>query len=141
MPRRVLLKAVYVFPFNTIPEKVRDNYLRKLKVSMRFWKKHGGCLNRATIKKLKDTGVKFTVGSPTAYHTDKNPVKMEYLYDIDIAEFRGIPTYKGVCICIIKNDHVCKYMGFSSTKEKKGRRENHEKVQVPGKMEKWKKSL
>lgn len=61
---------------------------------------------------------------------------MEYLYDIDIAEFRGIPTYKGVCICIIKNDHVCKYMGFSSTKEKKGRRENHEKVQVPGKMEK-----
>lgn len=135
MPRRVLLKAVYVFPFNTIPEKVRDNYLRKLKVSMRFWKKHGGCLNRATIKKLKDTGVKFTVGSPTAYHTDKNPVKMEYLYDIDIAEFRGIPTYKGVCICIIKNDHVCKYMGFSSTKEKKVGERIMKKYKY---LEKWK---
>lgn len=88
---------------------------------------------------MKDACVKFTGGSSTAYHTDKNPVKMEYLDDIDIAEFRDIPTYKRMCICIIKNDHVCKYMGFSPTKEEKDRREKiMEKYKS---VEKWKKSL
>ena len=38
---------------------------------------------------------------------------MDYLDDIDIAEFREIPTYKRMCICILKNDHACKYMGFA----------------------------
>ena len=32
------------------------------------------------------------------------------LDDIDIAEFKEIPTYKRMCICILKNDHVCKYI-------------------------------
>lgn len=43
---------------------------------------------------------------------------MDYLDDIDIAEFKEIPTYKRMCICILKNDHVCKYMGFALTKRK-----------------------
>ena len=30
---------------------------------------------------------------------------MEYLDDIDIPEFRELPTYKRVCICILKNDY------------------------------------
>ena len=41
----------------------------------------------------------------------------ENLDDIDIAEFKEIPTYKRMCICILRNDHVCKYMGFALTKE------------------------
>ena len=47
---------------------------------------------------------------------------MDYLDDIDIAEFKEIPTYKRMCICILKNDHVCKYMGFALTKKEKLRR-------------------
>ena len=41
---------------------------------------------------------------------------MDYLDDIDISDFKAIPTYKRMCICILKNDHTCKYMGFSQTK-------------------------
>ena len=48
---------------------------------------------------------------------------MDYLDDIDIAEFKEIPTYKRMCICILKNDHVCKYMGFALTKKEKFRRD------------------
>ena len=44
---------------------------------------------------------------------------MDYLDDIDIPEFKEIPTYKRMCICILKNDHVCKYMGFALTKKGK----------------------
>ena len=48
---------------------------------------------------------------------------MEYIDDIDIDEFREIPTYKRMCICILKNDHMCKYMGFAITKKEKDLKE------------------
>ena len=48
---------------------------------------------------------------------------MDYLDDIDIAEFKEIPTYKRMCICILKNDYVCKYMGFALTKTETLRRD------------------
>ena len=48
---------------------------------------------------------------------------MDYLDDIDIAEFREIPTYKRMCICILKNDHACKYMGFALNKEEAYKRD------------------
>ena len=48
---------------------------------------------------------------------------MDYLDDIDIAEFKEIPTYKLMCIFILKNDHVCKYMGCALTKKEKLRRD------------------
>ena len=44
---------------------------------------------------------------------------MDYLDDIDIAEFREIPTYKRMCLCILRNDYACKYMGFAVSKEEK----------------------
>ena len=47
----------------------------------------------------------------------KKSVKMDYLDDIDISDFKSIPTYKRMCVCILKNDHLCKYMGFSQTKQ------------------------
>ena len=47
---------------------------------------------------------------------------MEYLDDMDIPEFREIPTFKRICICILKNDHTCKYMGFAPTKKEKDNR-------------------
>lgn len=47
---------------------------------------------------------------------------MEYQDDYDGKNFKDIPTYKRMCICIIKNDHLCKYMGFSLTKDEMERR-------------------
>ena len=112
------------FLLDTLPEDIRANYLEKLHVSMQFWRKRGGCLSDETIEKLREAGVEFTVGKGTAYKTNKKPVMMEYIEDIDIAEFREIPSYKRMCICILKNDHVCKYMGFSPTKREREMKKN-----------------
>lgn len=57
------------------------------------------------------------------YRTEKKPVRMEYLDDIDIPEFKELPTFKRMCICILKNDHTCKYMGFSLNKAEKEQKE------------------
>ena len=70
-----------------------------------------------------DTEYDKEILKKTNYKTDKLPVQMDYLDDIDIAEFKEIPTYKRMCICILKNDHVCKYMGFALTKKEKLRRD------------------
>ena len=51
---------------------------------------------------------------------------MEYLDDIDIKEFKEVPTYKRMCICIMKNDHLCKTMGFSLTKTETQKRKQAE---------------
>ena len=111
------------FLLSTLPESTRNNYLEKLSVSIDFWRRKGGCLSDETIQKLKNAGIEITVMPDTNYKTTKKPVRMEYLDDIDIAEFREIPTYKRVCICILKNDHACKYMGFALNKSERERKE------------------
>ncbi len=105
------------FLLSTLPEKTRLNYLKKLSVSMEFWREKGGCLSEKTIRKLEENGVEITVGDHTNYRTTKRPVRMEYQDDLDIPEFKNLPTFKRMCICILKNDHHCKYMGFSPTKK------------------------
>ncbi len=112
------------FLLGTLPEDVRSNYEEKLRVSIRFWRERGGCLDAGTIQKLHDRNIPISVGRESAYRTCKLPVRMEYLDDIDIPEFREIPTYKRMCICILKNDHACKYMGFSLTRRERSLRDS-----------------
>ncbi|MFA4182356.1 DUF3440 domain-containing protein [Xylanibacter rodentium] len=116
------------FLLATLPEETRRNYERKLDVSIRFWRERGGCLSEETVEKLRERGIPINVGGPSAYRTDKLPVRMEYLDDIDIEEFKEIPTYKRMCICILKNDHACKYMGFAMTKKEKEQKERVMKI-------------
>ena len=44
------------------------------------------------------------------------------LDDISLPEFSHLPTFKRICICISKNDHACKYMGFAPNKNETQRR-------------------
>ncbi len=119
LPPHLTWKKYLEFLLSTLPEKTRENYQRKLAVSIDFWCRKGGCLAQETIDKLREMGIPIVVGNHSNYKTDKKPVRMEYLDDIGIAEFRDLPTYKRMCICILKNDHACKYMGFSLNKAEK----------------------
>ena len=110
------------FLLDTLPKDTKQGYLAKLATSVKFWRERGGCLDDDTITKLRDAGVKIEVGDTTNYKTIKKPVRMEYQEDYDGKNFKDIPTYKRMCICIIKNDHLCKYMGFSLTKDEMERR-------------------
>ncbi|MDR0510234.1 MAG: DUF3440 domain-containing protein [Rikenellaceae bacterium] len=124
LPQGHTWRSYMYFLLGTLPEETRQGYIDKLETSIRFWRERGGVLSCETIEKLRAAGVKFEVMPDTNYKTDKRPVRMEYLDDVDIAEFREIPTYKRMCVCILKNDHLCKYMGFSQTKHEMARRKN-----------------
>ena len=82
----------------------------------------GGCLAEETIAKLRRMGIPITVSETTNYKTDKKPVRMDYQDDVRIPEFKELPTFKRICICILKNDHACKYMGFAPSKAERERR-------------------
>ena len=73
-------------------------------------------------RQTAQAGVPIEVGGRSGYRTDKRQVRMEYLDDLDISEFSQLPTFKRICICILKNDHACKYMGFSPNKSERLRR-------------------
>jgi predicted phosphoadenosine phosphosulfate sulfurtransferase len=119
-------KSYMEFLLSTLPEQTANNYKKKLETSIEFWKNKGGVLSVEVIEKLKDMNIPIEVKEASNYNTDKKPVTMDYLDDIDITEFTVIPTYKRMCICIMKNDHLCKYMGFSLTKNEMSLRKNAE---------------
>lgn len=121
-PKHFTWEQYMHFLLDTLPEETKKNYLYKLGVSVKFWRERGGCLGEDTIEALRAAGVKLEVGGTTNYKTSKKPVRMEYLDDIDIRQFKEIPTFKRMCVCILKNDHLCKYMGFSLTKQEMERR-------------------
>jgi len=124
LPKNHTWESYMYFLLSTLPLETRANYLEKLSTSVNFWKQKGGVLSKETIEKLKDAGVKIEIGNSTNYQTSKLPVRMEYIDEIDIAEAKELPTYKRMCICIMKNDHLCKYMGFTLTKNEMARRKN-----------------
>lgn len=109
-------KSYMEFLLSTLPKEAEENYRKKLKVSQEFWRNTGGCLADEVIEKLRTLQIPFTFGKPTNRKTDKRPVCMEYQDDIPINEFQVVPTYKRMCVCIMKNDHLCKYMGFALNK-------------------------
>ncbi|MDR0613380.1 MAG: DUF3440 domain-containing protein [Dysgonamonadaceae bacterium] len=117
LPKGHTWESYMHFLLSTLPEETRLNYLQKLAVSISFWRNKGGCLSDETIAKLQEFGVEIEVMNQTNYKTYKYPVKMEYQDDIDIRDFKSLPTFKRMCICILKNDHLCKYMGFALTKK------------------------
>ena len=114
-PKHLTWKGYMEFLLDTLPEHTKQNYLTKLETSIKFWKEKGGVLSEETIKELDELEIKYEIGTHN-YKTEKQAIKLDYLDDIEIRDFKAIPTYKRMCICILKNDHTCKYMGFSQTK-------------------------
>ncbi|MGK0269465.1 MAG: putative phosphoadenosine phosphosulfate sulfurtransferase [Cocleimonas sp.] len=110
------------FLLKTLPADTSDNFRAKLATSIKFWQQKGGVLGQDAISDLTSAGIVFKVGLQTNYKTDKKPVTMNYIDEIDSKDFTLIPTWKRLCITILKNDHVGKYMGFSQTKNETAKR-------------------
>ena len=128
-PAHFTWKEYCYFLLGTLDEKTRLHYEEKLNTSLRFWKEKGGVLDESTIEELKEDNVEFIDRGKVSKISSKNVISFDdYLDDTSVSDFKSIPTYKRMCICIIKNDYYCKYMGFAQTKsEIKKRKEAMEK--------------
>ncbi|OTO05315.1 phosphoadenosine phosphosulfate reductase [Enterococcus sp. 5B3_DIV0040] len=109
------------FLLATLPEKLRNNYIEKFNKSIRFWHQTGGGLEEETIKELKEKGYKVKRNGVSNYTIFKNS-RIIFLQKIpddtdDIISTKDIPSWKRMCFCILKNDHICRFMGFGMTRE------------------------
>lgn len=115
-------KSYCYFLLSTLDEKTRRHYEEKLRTSIEFWKSRGGAISDETIQELK--GVKGIINKgPVCKTSTKDVITFDdYPDDLDVTNFREVPTYKRMCVCILKNDYFCKYMGFAPTKQEEERK-------------------
>lgn len=122
-PEHFTWKEYCYFLLGTLDEKTRNHYLEKLNTSIRVWKEKGCCVSDLTIEELERDGIEFENLGRAKSHVDKDVIRIsEYLDDTACTRFTEVPTYKRMCICIMKNDYFCKYMGFGQTKEEWAKR-------------------
>lgn len=82
----------------------------------------GGALSLEIVEELKKRGVPFIdLGRPQnnrKYKTEHRWIKFcEYPDEVPIKQTRIVPSYKRMCITILKNDTSCRYMRFAQTKD------------------------
>lgn len=111
------------FLLSTLPADVRNNYIKKFVTSIEFWHKTGGGLSQETIDELRANGYNIGLNGVSNY-TLKHYNKVVFLDKIpdhtdEIKTTRDIPSWKRMCTCILKNDHLCKGMGFGMSKEQR----------------------
>jgi predicted phosphoadenosine phosphosulfate sulfurtransferase len=119
-PKHFTWKEYMYFLLDTLPEESSANYKRKLETSFAYWLEKGGALPIETIKELDESLGFENLGKPTNkvnYSREYNVVKFkEYLEETNIKNPNLLPTYKRMCIAIMKNDTACKTLGFGLTK-------------------------
>ncbi len=116
LPKGHTWKSYMEFLLSTIPENSANRFKKKIEFSIKFWKTKGGEVSLETIQELQDAGIEITAGELNPV-TNRKKIQLEYMDDFNCKEFKLLPTYKRVCICIMKNDHAMKYAGFGQTKE------------------------
>ena len=109
------------FLLDTLPTRLRKNYISKFKTSMDFWHHTGGGLDERVIQELIDHGYNIKVNGVSNY-TIMKLRRVVFVGKIpdhtdDIKSSKDIPSWKRMCYCILKNDHTCRFMGFGPTRD------------------------
>ena len=123
LPKGYTWEEYTKFLLSTLPPKLRNNYIRKFVTSIEFWHHSGGGLPDEAIEELRSKGYNIALNGVSNY-TMKRYSKVVFIDKIpdhtdNIKTTKDIPSWKRMCICILKNDHLCKTMGFGLTKEQR----------------------
>ena len=125
LPEGHTWKSYTMFLLDTLPVRLRNNYARKFNSSINFWHKTGGGLDEECIQELEEHGYKIRRNGVSNYTLNKKSrvVFLEKIPDDtdDIKSTKDIPSWKRMCYCILKNDHICRFMGFGVTREQQRR--------------------
>lgn len=109
------------FLLDTLPKRLRDQYVKKFETSIKFWHETGGGLDEAAIRELQEHGYAVRRNGVSNYTVMKHT---RVVFDgpipdhtDDIQSTKDIPSWKRMCYCILKNDHNCRFMGFGLTRQ------------------------
>lgn len=125
LPKGHTWESYTYFLLSTLPEEVKENYLKKFNFSMDFWKTTGGGFSDEVIAEIASKGYKIRKNGVSNFSKDG---KSRIIFDGDIPDdtddvdsTKEIPSWKRMCYCILKNDHYCRFMGFGPDKEQQAK--------------------
>ena len=121
LPEGHTWKSYTKFLLDTLPVRLRNNYVKKFNTSIKFWHNTGGGLDEETIEELLAHGYKIRRNGVSNYTLNK---KSRVVFEgripdhtDDIKSTKDIPSWKRMCYCILKNDHTCRFMGFGISRQ------------------------
>lgn len=125
LPEGYTWKEYTMFLLDTLPTKLRNNYVSKFNTSIEFWHKTGGGLDEEAIQELEERGYQIRRNGVSNYTLSKKSriIFLERIPDDtdDIKSTKDIPSWKRMCYCILKNDHICRFMGFGMNRHQQKR--------------------
>ncbi len=125
LPEGHTWKSYTKFLLDTLPKRLRDNYVKKFNTSIQFWHETGGGLDEDVIRELQEKGYQIKRNGISNYTLNKKS-RIVFVGPIpdhtdDIKSTKDIPSWKRMCYCILKNDHICRFMGFGMTRQQQKR--------------------
>ena len=96
-----------------LPQTTAKAYREKFRKSIIFWRKKGGTLDDQIIVQLEELGIKINVKG-VSKKTNKKIITLSQSTPDDTLPgiLAKTPSWKRMCLCILKNDTKCEYMGF-----------------------------
>lgn len=131
LPKGHTWKSFVKFLLATLPKEASENFKSRFIQSIKYWGRVGQTVSDKTLEELKKSNIKIIENGLTP-HGRKNKVRVRIPHYPDHTDFLSchnseVASWKRFAITILKNDHVCKYMGFAPTKEQLERQKLIEK--------------
>lgn len=121
LPANHTWKSFVKFLLSTLPEEVAVNFKMRFIQSIKFWGRVGRGLEEKTINELREAGISFKLNGTTPHggKTKQRVVLQSYPDELDVLSCHNseVASWKRLAITILKNDHVCKYLGLAQTKD------------------------
>jgi predicted phosphoadenosine phosphosulfate sulfurtransferase len=116
------------FLLNTLPDDVRERFLENIARFEKTWSEKGYGRNPQVIAQMESEGIELEhtgvddpkCTKPGYYEIVK--IKSGIPDDTKVKDFRHCPSWKAICITILKNDFTMTYMGVSRSKKDMERR-------------------
>ena len=127
-PKHMTWKQYAQFLLKTLPERTRKRFLDNIARFEKSWAENGYGRNPRVIALMESEGVELEhtgkvsklCTKPDYYEIVK--IKNGIPDDSSAEDFRHCPSWKAICITILKNDFTLQYMGVSRSKKDLERR-------------------
>lgn len=120
LPKGHTWKSFVKFLLDTLPKRTALNFRKRFVQSIRYWGRVGQTVPDKTLNELKKSSIRIRLNGTTP-HGKKTKVRVIIKNYPDHTDFLSchnseVASWKRCAITILKNDHTCKYMGFSQNK-------------------------
>lgn len=131
LPEGHTWKSFVKFLLDTLPGESSANFKSRFIQSIKFWGRIGRGLPKSIVNELKKYNIRFRLNGVTPHGKNQLPrvvikVPPDHV-DALSSHNSDVTSWKRFAITILKNDHVCKYLGLQPTKQQQQRQKAIEK--------------